>query len=105
MHSPCFDLDEAFDTVSHTIRIAKSTETSVATRSTQELSRLERKTPDISTSVMKKRTTRNSIQFVFKSNLGIVHIVIIKFAHTINLGAVKRANEGKPTDSVKLTER
>lgn len=77
----------------------------MATRSTQELSRLERKTPVIYTSVMKKRTTRNSIQFVVKSNLGIVHPVIIKFAHTINLGAVKRANEGKPTDSVKLTER
>lgn len=76
----------------------------MATRSTQELSRLARKTPYTSTSVMKKRTTKNNIQFVFKSNLRIVHTVIIKFAHTINLGAVKRANEGKPTDSVKLTE-
>lgn len=62
MNSVYFDLPEAFDTVSHEIRITKSTETYVATRTTQELSRLERKTLDISTNMMKKRTTRNSVQ-------------------------------------------
>lgn len=57
-----FDLPEAFDTVSHEIRITKSTETYVATRTTQELSRPERKTLGISTSMMKQRPTRNSVQ-------------------------------------------
>ena len=105
LNSTCFDLDEAFDTASHTITMAKSTETYMATRTTQELSRLDRKTLDTSTSVMKKRTARNSIQSVLKINLEIIHTVIIKLAHNINLGGVKRANEGKPTDLVKLTER
>ena len=44
LNSTCFDLDEAFDTASHTITMAKSTETYMATRTTQELSRLDRKT-------------------------------------------------------------
>lgn len=45
------DLGEAFDTVSHEVRIVKSTATYVATRTTQELSRLARKTLAISTSM------------------------------------------------------
>lgn len=62
MNPMYFDLPEAFDTVSHEIRITKSTETYVATRTTQALNRLERKTLAICTSMMKKRTTRNSVQ-------------------------------------------
>lgn len=46
-----FDLGEAFDTVSHEVRIVKSTATYVATRTTQDLSRLARKTLAISTSM------------------------------------------------------
>lgn len=68
MNPVYFDLGEAFDTVSHEIRITKSTETYVATRTTQELSRLERKSLDLSTSMMKERTTGNSIQCVCKRN-------------------------------------
>lgn len=49
MNPMYFDLGEAFDTVSHEVGIVKSTETYVATRTTQELSRLERKTLDTST--------------------------------------------------------
>lgn len=70
-----------------------------------KLSRLERKTLSTSTSMMKKKATRSGIQSVFKSNLEITHAVLIKFAHNINLGGVKRANEGEPIDLVKLAER
>lgn len=66
----------------------------VATRTPQELSKLERKTLDLSTRMMKKIPTRKSIQFVFKSKLEIIHTVIIKSASNINLGGVKRAHEG-----------
>lgn len=51
MNPMYFDLGEAFDTFSHEVRIIKSTETYVATRTAQELSRLERKTLSISTSM------------------------------------------------------
>lgn len=85
MNPMYFDLPEASDTVSHEIRSTKSTETYVATRTTQELSRLERKTLDRSTSMMKKEPQGT----VFKSNLEITHTVIIKCAHNINLGGVK----------------
>lgn len=54
---------------------------------------------------MKKRTTRNSIQPVFKSNTEIIHTVIIKFAQNVNWGdGVKRANEGEPIDLVQLAK-
>lgn len=46
-----FDLGEAFNTVSHEVRIVKSTETYVVTRTTQELSGLERNTLAISASM------------------------------------------------------
>lgn len=60
---------------------AHSTET-CGYKNPQELSRLERKTLDLSTRMMKKIPTRKSI-----------HTVIIKSASNINLGGVKRAHE------------
>lgn len=81
MNPMYFDPGEEFDTVSHEIRSAHSTET-CGYKNPQELSRLERKTLDLSTRMMKKIPTRKSI-----------HTVIIKSASNINLGGVKRAHE------------
>lgn len=61
MNPTYFDLGKAVDTVSCEIRIAKSTVTYVATTTTQDLNRLARKTLATSTSMMKKKATRNRI--------------------------------------------
>lgn len=106
-----FDLGEAFDTVSHEVRIVKSTVTYVATRTTTatyiatRVKKASKKNTGYIYQYVKKRTTRNSIQPVFKSNTEIIHTVIIKFAQNINGGWVKRANEGEPIDLVQLAKR
>lgn len=96
------DLGEAFDTVSHEVTIVKSTATYVATRTTQELSRLARKTLAISTSMWRKEP-QGIVFNLYSKVTEIIHTVIIKFAQNINWGGcVKRANEGEPIDLVQF---